>query len=89
MEIKTPSKITRDNLTELSNEIKKEMETTSTDIYVDMQDTNYVSFVSLRYFYHLHNELKKNGRLLVFTNLTNSVIEVLEVTGFGNMLQWR
>lgn len=88
MEIKAPSKITKDNLTELSKNIQSTVETTVSDICIDMKETMYISFSSLRYFYHLHSELKKNGRKLVFINMPDGVSEVLEVTGFGSMLQW-
>lgn len=88
MEIKTPSKITKDVLKELSITIKNAVETTNTDLYINMKETTFVSFASLRYFYHLHSEMKKNGRQLFLINLTSVVIEVLEVTGFGSMLQW-
>lgn len=60
-----------------------------TNVTLNMQDLKYISSAGLRSLKKLYMKVRGNGGELTATNIAPYVAEVLEMTGFSEMLNIR
>ena len=60
-----------------------------TNVTLNMQDLKYISSAGLRSLKKLYMKVRVNGGELTATNIAPYVAEVLEMTGFSEMLNIR
>ena len=58
----------------------------ATGIIMDMKELEYISSAGLRVLLGAHKKMQKTG-FLRLTNVTESVMDVLEMTGFADILE--
>ena len=58
----------------------------SKDIVLDLEELDYIASAGLRALKRLRNAVDENGGTLTVCNVQESVMEVLELTGFAAML---
>lgn len=54
-------------------------------LVIDMQDTTYISSSALRVLLKAQKQVNKNGKTMVVKNVTETVMEVFDVTGFSGI----
>jgi len=57
-----------------------------TELELDFKGLNYISSVGLRILLHAKKDLKARGVRLTIRNMTDSVREIFEMTGFLNLM---
>ena len=56
-------------------------------LYIDMEDTTYISSICLRTLRNAFRKMKSQGGIMVLKNVKPSIMEILEITGFaGNFI---
>ena len=56
-------------------------------VVLDMEKLKYVSSAGLRAFKHAYMELRRKGGTLSAKNVSKTVMEVFEVTGFTRLIE--
>ncbi len=59
---------------------------TPTDLILDFEGVEYISSAGLRVLLKTQKKQKGDGKTLTITHVSNTVMEVLEVTGFVEFL---
>jgi len=57
-----------------------------TDITLDLMELSYISSMGMRVLLQAHKTYAQQGRKLVIRNMTDSVREVFEMTGFIKLI---
>lgn len=52
-------------------------------LYIDMEDTTYISSICLRTLRNAYRKMKGNGGEMVLKNVKPAIMEILEITGFA------
>lgn len=56
-------------------------------LVIDMEDTTYISSICLRTLRNAFKEMKKKGGEFALRNVKQTIMEILEITGFaGNFM---
>ncbi|MCR4744652.1 MAG: STAS domain-containing protein [Lachnospiraceae bacterium] len=71
------------NLDDKMNELPEEV----TSIYFDFEGLEYISSAGLRILYWVIEYVEEKGGNTSVKNVSDSVLEVFEVTGFKNMIK--
>lgn len=58
-------------------------------LILNMEKLEYISSAGLRALKHLHIVMKKKGGGMILCNVPEMVFEVLEMTGFAGLLNFR
>jgi anti-sigma B factor antagonist len=69
---------------ELENVISKEIETTK-ELILDMQAVTYLSSAGLRVLLGTHKKMMKSGSMVI-KNVRPEVMDIMEITGFADIL---
>lgn len=59
-----------------------------TRLEIDMADTTYISSVALRVLLKAQKTVNKTGKIMIIKNVTETVMEVFDVTGFSGIFMF-
>ena len=85
-EIKTLKKIDAVSAPKLDAQLKELLANGEDEIFVDMEETTYISSVGLRAFASAQKKINKSGGSMILRNVQPCIKEIFEVTGFGGVL---
>lgn len=85
-EIKTLKKIDAVSAPKLDAQLKGLLASGEDEIFVDMEETTYISSVGLRAFASAQKKMNKIGGAMILRNVQPCIREIFEVTGFGGVL---
>lgn len=85
-EIKTLKKIDAVSAPKLDAQLKELLASGEDEIFVDMEETTYISSVGLRAFASAQKKINKSGGAMILRNVQPCIREIFEVTGFGGVL---
>ena len=86
-ELKLDGYIDASNAAEVEN-VLMDVATKFDSLTLNMEKLEYVSSAGLRTFKLVYMELRRKGGVLSARNVGNSVMEVLEVTGFTRLFKF-
>lgn len=84
--VKTDKRLDISHAPKLEKELMDLIDAGETEILLDMADTTYISSVALRVLLKAKKGLKAVGGNLILRNVTDSVMEVFDVTNFTSVL---
>lgn len=84
--VKTDKRLDISHAPKLEKDLMDLIDAGETEILLDMADTTYISSVALRALLKAKKALKAVGGNLVLRNVTDSVMEVFDVTNFTSVL---
>lgn len=84
--VKTDKRLDISHAPKLEKELMDLIDAGETEILLDMADTTYISSVALRALLKAKKGLKAVGGNLILRNVTDSVMEVFDVTNFTSVL---
>lgn len=83
----SPKKLTVSNSNEFMNNILASSKR-SKEIVLDMKKTTYISSSRIRALYSIDLAMKNEGRKgIIMCNVNKSIAEVLEITGFIDLIK--
>ncbi len=85
-EIKTEKKIDAASAPKLDAKLKEVLAGGETELYINMEDTTYISSVGLRAFVSAQKKMNKSGGTMVLRHVQSCIMEIFEVTGFAGVL---
>ena len=65
-----------------------EAATQATDVVLDLSELDYIASAGLRMLKRLRSDVRANGGTLTLRGVQDSIMEVLELTGFAAMLSF-
>ena len=74
------------NSPQVQDEINALLDGGATDVVVDLVDTKYISSAGLRVLLSAHKKLKAKGGSVALRNVSPTLKEILDVTGFSGFL---
>lgn len=84
--VKTEKRLDVKKAPELEKELMDLFHTGKQDIILDMEDTNYISSMALRVILKMLKQMNAEGGSLVLRHVSQTVMEVFEVTNFASIL---
>jgi anti-sigma B factor antagonist len=64
----------------------KQWEENISELTLDFQDLTYISSMGLRVLLQAQKTMKEQGRKLVIKNMSDSIREIFEITGFLKLM---
>jgi anti-sigma B factor antagonist/stage II sporulation protein AA (anti-sigma F factor antagonist) len=86
--VKTEKRLDIAHASALEQALEAALSVEQADITVDMADTVYISSVALRALLKAQKKVNAQGRNMVLVNVSSSVMEVFDVTGFSGILNF-
>lgn len=86
--IRTEKRIDTKTAPVLEKAMKEALENGTGDIIVDMTDTAYISSMGLRVLLSAKKRLRNTGRALKVRNVSQTVMEVFDITGYSGFLDF-
>ena len=86
--IKTEKRLDIAHAPALEKELNRAFEDGETEIIVDMEETSYISSVILRALLKAQKKVNSINGSLILRNVSESVMEVFDVTGFSGILMF-
>lgn len=84
--VKTEKRLDVKKAPELEKELMDLFHTGQQDIILDMEDTNYISSMALRVILKMLKQVNAEGGSFVLRHVSQTVMEVFEVTNFASIL---
>ena len=86
--VKTEKRLDIAHAPTFEKELNRAFEDGETDIIVDMEETSYISSVILRALLKAQKKVNSINGSLILRNVSDSVMEVFDVTGFSGILMF-
>ena len=86
--IKTMERIDIVNARELEKSINEAIEGQASDLCIDMSGTKFICSVGLRILLAATKTLKEKNQKLILKGVIPQVMEIFDVTGFTNILNF-
>ena len=81
------TEITLDNEEQIKDDIQAALTEEYDTVKLDMNDVNYMDSSGIGMLVYLNKELKKLGKTLILTAITDTVMEIIKIGAFDEILK--